>query len=112
MTGRRWKPSAKKARRGDFVYFDPPYHPLSPTANFTSYTAAAFGEPHQRRLADVYRALDRKGCRVMLSNSWTPFVLQLYEGYDRIEVKAARAINSKSAGRGKVSEVVVLNYEP
>ncbi|MBI4315956.1 MAG: DNA adenine methylase [Chloroflexi bacterium] len=100
------------ARRSDFVYFDPPYHPLSPTANFTSYTAAAFGEPHQRQLADVYRALDRKGCRVMLSNSWTPFVLQLYKGYERIEVKAARAINSKAAGRGKVSEVVVLNYKP
>ena len=100
------------ARRGTFLYIDPPYHPLSKTANFTSYTGGGFGEAEQSRLADLYRALDRKGARVMLSNSDTPFVRELYDGF-RIEVVSARrAINSNGARRGAVSEVVVLNYEP
>jgi DNA adenine methylase len=97
---------------GDFVYFDPPYHPLTRTANFTSYTENPFGEEQQRELAQVFRTLDRKGCKVMLSNSWTPFILDLYRDFRLVEVKAARAINSKVSGRGKISEVVVLNYEP
>ena len=99
------------AASGDFVYFDPPYHPLSRTANFTSYTEHPFGEEQQRELAQVFRALDRKGCKVMLSNSWTPFILDLYRGFRFVEVKAARAINSKAGGRGKISEAVVLNFE-
>jgi DNA adenine methylase len=102
---------ARRARKGDFVYFDPPYHPLSSTANFTSYTESAFGEQEQRELAHIFRALDRKGCKVMLSNSWTPFVRNLYKGFRLVEVKAARAINSKAEKRGQVSELVVLNYD-
>ncbi len=98
------------ARRGDFVYFDPPYHPVSKTASFTAYTGAAFGDAEQRALAQVFCDLDRKGCRVMLSNSWTPFVLELYHAFNVIEVKANRAINSQADKRGKISEVVVLNY--
>jgi DNA adenine methylase len=101
----------KRARKGDFVYFDPPYHPLSSTANFTSYTQGAFGEQEQHELAQVFRALDRKGCKVMLSNSWTPFIRNLYKGFRLVEVKAARVINSKAEKRGKVSELVVLNYD-
>jgi DNA adenine methylase len=100
------------ARRGDLVYFDPPYHPLTKTASFTSYTENPFGEEQQRELAQVFRALDRKGCQVMLSNSWTPFILDLYRGFHCIEVQAARAINSQASGRGKIREVVVLNYDP
>jgi DNA adenine methylase len=100
------------AKAGDFVYIDPPYHPLTLTANFTSYTQAIFGEPEQRDLARVFRDLDRKGCKVMLSNSWTPFILDLYRDFTRLEVKANRAINSDPARRGKISEVVVLNYAP
>ena len=101
----------KHARSGDFVYFDPPYHPLTATANFTSYTANEFGEKEQRELAEVFRALDAKGCRLMLSNSWTPFILGLYTGFNLVEVKATRQINSDAGKRGKVSEVVVMNYE-
>ncbi|MEK7326433.1 MAG: DNA adenine methylase [Chloroflexota bacterium] len=103
--------AARRARKGDFVYFDPPYHPLSSTANFTSYTESAFGEQEQGELAQAFRELDRKGCKVMLSNSWTPFIRNLYKGYRLVEVKAARAINSKAEKRGKVSELVVLNYD-
>lgn len=103
---------ASRAKRGDFIYFDPPYHPLTKTANFTSYTQDTFGEDQQKELAEVYSALDRQGCDVMLSNSWTPFVLDLYKHFDCREVQAARAINSNRERRGKISELVVINYNP
>jgi DNA adenine methylase len=102
----------KRARPGDMVYFDPPYDPVSTTSYFTAYTKAAFGEVQQRDLARVYRDLDARGCRVMLSNSDTPFVRQLYQGYDVRKLMARRLINSKSDRRGQVAEVVVLNYCP
>lgn len=102
---RRW------ASAGDFVYFDPPYHPLTTTSSFTNYTDQAFGEQEQRDLAQVYRDLDRRGCKLMLSNSWTPFIIDLYGGFRLVEVKATRAINSNPNKRGKISELVVLNYD-
>jgi DNA adenine methylase len=101
-----------RAREGDVVYFDPPYVPVSATAYFTAYTEGAFGPADQRELADVYRKLDARGCRVMLSNSDTAFVRELYKGFDVHQVLARRNINSKSDRRGHVSEVVVLNYKP
>ncbi len=97
------------ARAGDLVYLDPPYHPLSDTASFTSYTARDFGVPDQRRLAALFRALDRRGCRVMLSNSATDLIRELYGGYDQKEVQAIRAISSKADGRGAVAELLVMN---
>lgn len=99
-----------QARPGDFVYFDPPYQPMSETSNFTSYTADAFGENQQRRLAAVFRDLDKRGCRVMLSNSDSPLVHELY-GHFRIEtVMAKRYINCKGERRGAIPEALVLNY--
>jgi DNA adenine methylase len=95
------------AGRGDFVYFDPPYHPVSATANFTSYTADAFGAEHQQALADTFRALAARGCAVMLSNSDTPFIRKLYRGFRIDRVHCARAINSNAASRGAVAEVLV-----
>ncbi len=98
------------AQPGDFFYFDPPYDPVSKTANFTGYTAANFQDQDQRDLADVFTQLTEKGCLCMLSNSHTPFVLELYRHF-RVEiVQANRAINSDANGRGTVEEVVVLNY--
>jgi DNA adenine methylase len=97
------------ARSGDFVYLDPPYHPLSDTANFTSYTSADFGIEDQRRLADLFRELDGRDCQVMLSNSCTAFVRALYEGYQQVEVQAVRSISSKGGGRGAVPELLVMN---
>jgi len=105
-----FKEVLNKATSGDFIYFDPPYHPLSKTSNFTSYTENNFGEQEQRELADAFRELDRKGCKVMLSNSSALFVWKLYEGFKRVRVKAARLINSKAQKRGKISELVILNY--
>ena len=98
------------AAPGDFFYFDPPYHPLSKTANFTGYTAGSFSEEDQRDLAKVFAQLTAKGCLCMLSNSYTPFILELYKGFRVETVRANRAINVNSNGRGAVAEVVVLNY--
>lgn len=100
------------AQPGDFVYFDPPYHPLSPTANFTAYDRHGFGPDDQRRLRDVFAALGGRGVRAMLSNSDTPFVRELYGGFRVDQVFVARAVNSKANGRGKVAEVIVWNYQP
>jgi DNA adenine methylase len=99
----------RRARKGDFIYFDPPYYPVSKTASFTSYTKHAFGPFEHESLALVFEALAEKGCRVMLTNSWTDFTRRLYAGYKRKELLATRSINSKAAKRGKVSEMVVVN---
>jgi DNA adenine methylase len=95
------------ARAGDFVYFDPPYDPITPTANFTSYTADVFGADQQRELADLARSLVARGCKVMLSNHDTPFIRSIYKGMQIDRVKCARAINSNASKRGDVDEVIV-----
>jgi len=97
------------AEEGYLVYLDPPYHPLSETANFTSYTANDFDAADQRRLAALYRALDRRGCRLMLSNSCTPFVQGLYQGYEQAQVQARRPISARGDGRGAIPELLVMN---
>ncbi len=94
----------------DFVYLDPPYHPLSPTSSFTSYTSASFSEKDQIRLAEVYRELDRKGCLLMLSNSYSEFILELYSDFRIEQVNAKRMINCNGKKRGAIPEAVVLNY--
>ncbi len=100
----------ENARPGDFVYFDPPYAPVSDTANFTSYAQDGFGPDMQVKLRDVYRVLDRRGCKLMLSNSDVPFIRDLYRGFEIDTVAAPRAVNCNASRRGKVSEVVVRNY--
>ncbi|MCC7490776.1 MAG: DNA adenine methylase [Fimbriimonadaceae bacterium] len=97
---------------GDFVYLDPPYVPLSATANFTDYVPQGFGEADQRRLADHFRRLDEAGCRLLLSNSHTPLARALYEGagYPMRVIQARRAINRDGAGRGPVEELLIANY--
>jgi DNA adenine methylase len=98
------------ARPGDFVYFDPPYEPVSDTASFTSYAQDGFGREDQLRLRDVYAALDRRGCKLMLSNSDVPFIRDLYRDFQLDTVSAARAINCNAKKRGPVQELVVRNY--
>ncbi len=99
-----------KAKKGDFVYFDPPYAPLSPTSSFTSYTKDDFGEAEQSRLANVFRELDKRGVLVMLSNSPKPFIIELYRGFHTEFVKANRAINANGNGRGAIDELLVMNF--
>ncbi len=98
------------ARAGTFVYFDPPYHPLSKTSNFTNYSGK-FDEEDQIRLAECFRVLDKMGCFVILSNSDTEFIKMLYAGYDLQIVKARRAINCKANGRGQINEIIVRNFK-
>jgi DNA adenine methylase len=100
----------ERAKKGDFIYFDPPYVPVSDTADFTAYVPGGFGWKEQQRLRDVFAELDRRGAYVMLSNSDVPSVRELYAGFRVERVEAARSINSKATGRGKIGEVVVLNY--
>ncbi len=99
------------AKKGDFIYLDPPYYPLK-KASFTTYTAGNFLEKEQKQLAEVFRELDKRGCKIMLSNSDTQFIKDLYNGYKIHIVKATRMINCDATKRGKINEVVVLNYEP
>ncbi len=97
-----------RARRGDFVYFDPPYIPLSPTASFTAYTAEGFGPEQHARLAAHARTLKSRGVRVLLSNSSAPLVRQLYrDGFELAPVEARRNINSRGRARGTVTELVI-----
>jgi len=97
------------AEKEDFVYFDPPYHPLSETANFTSYTKDNFGKDSQIKLRDVFKTLDDRGCKVMLSNSYNEFILDLYNDFKIVVLNAKRAINSNASKRGKIKEILVMN---
>lgn len=99
-----------KAQAGDFIYLDPPYHPLSKTAMFTNYVAQAFGEKDQMELAEVAAALSKKGCLVMESNSNTDFIKDLYKGFKIQEVWARRSINREKSKRGAITELVVTNF--
>ncbi|HEM4250264.1 TPA: DNA adenine methylase [Streptococcus suis] len=96
---------------GDFVYFDPPYIPLSETSAFTSYTHEGFSYEDQVRLRDVFRKLDKKGAYVMLSNSSSPLVEELYKGFNIHKVEAIRTNGAKASSRGKISEIIVTNYD-
>lgn len=98
------------AAPGDFIYFDPPYHPVSATASFTSYTEHSFSLQDQQRLAAAFRRLDKKGCLLMLSNSAVEPVIELYQGFRLEKIMARRAINSRADRRGAVPEIVVTNY--
>ncbi len=93
---------------GDFVYCDPPYVPLSTTADFTSYAAGGFGADSQKRLLDELKRLRRAGARVIVSNADTRETRALYKGFRVLTVKAPRAINSDKAKRGLVRELVVV----
>jgi DNA adenine methylase len=94
----------------DFVYFDPPYYPISDTSKFTSYSRYAFNVADQIRLRDTFVALADRGVKVMLSNSDCPFIRDLYQGYPIQTIYATRNINSKASKRGKITEVVVTSY--
>jgi DNA adenine methylase len=109
-----------EAAAGDFVYFDPPYAPVSATANFRSYTANGFGDDDQERLQQVVIALATRGVHVLLSNSTAPAVTRLYEQNAEAEAAglkasrhpARRSVNSRADRRGVVEELVVSNIPP
>lgn len=101
----------KGARKGAFVYLDPPYDPVSKSSNFTGYIEGGFGADQQERLRDACVKLNDNGVKFLLSNSATSFIKELYKNFEIIEVDAKRHINSVASKRGSVPEVLVRNYE-
>ena len=100
------------ASDGDFIYFDPPYDPVSLTSSFTGYAAGGFGEEEQKALKRLCDDLTRRSCRVLLSNSDTEFVRSLFDDprrYTVHEVRARRNINRDGARRGEVGELLIFN---
>ena len=95
------------ATRGDVCYFDPPYVPVSATANFTAYSAGGFGPEDQVRLRDVAKKLIARGVHVLLSNADMPMVRDLYKGFKLEQVQVARRVNSKASKRGNVGELLI-----
>jgi DNA adenine methylase len=100
-----------------FVYLDPPYRPISPTAGFTSYSKEDFNEKDQIRLAEFCRRINSKGAKFLLSNSDPKnenmndrFFENHYKGFNIERVKAVRAINCKGSGRGQINELIIVNY--
>jgi DNA adenine methylase len=102
--------ATKSLRSGDFAYFDPPYVPVSRTANFTAYAKDGFGVDEQRRLLDELARLRKKNVAAMVSNTCSPETEALYAGYHVNRVNVARAINSDASKRGEVFELVVTTY--
>lgn len=94
----------------DFVYFDPPYHPISATSRFTSYSRYSFTQDDQIRLRDTVAELADRGVKVMLSNSDCPFIRELYRDFTIHTIFASRTINSHAEKRGKITEVLVTSY--
>ena len=106
--------AVKYMRKEAFVYFDPPYHPISDTSSFTGYTADGFDEEDQKRLKDLCDKLNERGCRFLLSNSSAKLIRNLYENEDDYTVEyldANRCINSNPNKRGEIEEILVRNYE-
>lgn len=110
LTSGDFETTSARARKGDFVYFDPPYVPVSQTSDFTSYARGGFPWSEQERLARMCRTLWRRGVKIMLSNSDTERVRELYKDFRVDTVQASRSINSRGTKRGKVPEVVVRNF--
>ena len=97
----------ENAKEGDFIYLDPPYSPTSSTAYFTCF---GFDNQDQKQLLDVFRKLDDRGCKVLLTNSDTQFIKELYSDFAIVEVNTIRAINSKGSKRAGHKELIICNY--
>ena len=112
-----YKKSEEIIDRNTFVYFDPPYRPLSDTSGFTSYTKEDFNDEKQKELAEYFNLLSTRNAKLMLSNSNPKnvnendnFFEDIYRGFNINEVSAKRMINSNSEGRGEISELLITNY--
>lgn len=111
VTNQDFEKCVQEAKKGDFVYFDPPYDPVSSSANFTGYSRGGFDRSDQERLRNVCDELHSKDVKFMVSNSSTDFIKKIYSEYPEPHiVKAKRAINSNGNDRGNVDEVIICNY--
>ena len=97
------------AREDDFVYLDPPFSPISKTSNFTEYTMGGFGMEDQLNLAKIFRSLVRRKCKVVLSNSDSALIRNLYKEFKIMKVGSLRSINCKSSGRKGNKELIIYN---
>jgi DNA adenine methylase len=100
-----------RAKKGDFIYLDPPYYPKSVYSDFKRYNKEQFHKDDHIRLAELYNKLTERGCKVMLSNSDTPFTCDLYKRWHVDKVYAKRLINRDVSKRGEVTEIIVTNYD-
>lgn len=103
-----FRQSVGDAKSGDLVYFDPPYVPLSETSSFTDYTKSAFGPEAQALLRDTANDLRRRGVTVVLSNSYSEIVKELYKGFKLYEININRLVAASSGSRGEVKEYVIV----
>ena len=118
ITHNEYSSCFSKITEKSFVYFDPPYRPLTKTSKFTTYTGTTFNDNNQVELAKFFQKIDReKEAKLMLSNSDPAsinprdnFFEKIYKGYNIFRVNASRAVNCNGANRGKVSEILVMNY--
>ena len=101
-----------------FVYIDPPYRPLNPTSSFTSYTEKDFSDKEQIELAKYINVLNKKGAKIVISNSDPKnnntddnFFDELYKNYNINRVKATRMLNSNASLRGAINELLITNYK-
>lgn len=113
-----YKKSEKYIDSNTFVYFDPPYRPLSITSRFTSYAKEDFNDENQKELANYFKELDGKSAKLMLSNSNPKntnkednFFEEIYKGFNINEISAKRMINANAKGRGEISELLITNYK-
>jgi len=102
--------SVQKAKRGDLVYFDPPYIPLSATSSFSSYAKEGFGENDQRELAQTINDLTKKRVNVILSNSDTPLSRKIFGNLTLFSIPANRSISAAGGSRRRVQELIGVNY--
>lgn len=109
FTSTDFEEAVEGAKKGDFIYLDPPYD--SDTTTFNDYTENGFGKEEQERLANLYRKLNEKGCYVMLSNHNTKLINELYKDFNINVIEAHRNINANGSKRGKVEEVIITNYQ-
>jgi DNA adenine methylase len=105
-----YRKATSTCQKGDFVYFDPPYHPSSETSSFTDYTPKGFGEEDQKELSRLFTNLVKRGCGVLLSNSNTRLVRELYDDYNRKNILVNRPINCVGAGRKGFRELIVVGH--
>jgi DNA adenine methylase len=105
-----FKDALSSATEADFIYLDPPYKPTSDTAYFTKYTNFGFGDKDQKELANLIHVLDKRKCKVLLSNSNTELIRKLYSSFNMTEVKSMRAINSNASKRQGHTELIISNY--
>jgi len=103
---------SSKIKENDFIYLDPPYFPINETSNFTNYTSYGFDIGQQKRLANFFYELDKRKCKILLSNSDTTIIRDLYSSFKEniISLSALRSINSNAEKRKNHSELIIKNF--